>query len=76
MFLYRACAVSIEARRRHPLDLELQKVEGWVLGTNLGPVEEQPLLLTVEPSLQPAPQLFIFQSGHFVAQAGLTSVCS
>lgn len=44
------------------LELELQTVESclkWVLGTNLGPPKEQPLLLIVESSLQPFPQSFV-----------------
>lgn len=34
----------------------------WVLGTELGPLQEQPALLTTEPSLQPRKQVFIVNS--------------
>jgi hypothetical protein len=43
-----------QKRALDPLELELQMVVSclvWMLGTKLGPLEEQPLLLTPEPSL-------------------------
>jgi hypothetical protein len=34
----------------------------WLLGMNSGPLEEQPVLLTPEPSLQPLIELLFNQS--------------
>lgn len=50
----------------HPLELELQAVEShpmWVLGTNLGPLQERYAFLTTEPfepSLQPLSLAFAY----------------
>lgn len=63
------------------LELELQlvvklsNVVAWVLGTELGPLQEQQVLLSVEPSLQPLKELFWFvccvldRISHCVASA-------
>jgi hypothetical protein len=45
--VHRVCAVSVEA-----LTLQLQTTM-WVLGIKPGSLEEQPVPLTTEPSLQP-----------------------
>ena len=55
------CAVLREARREHldPSELELQSVlncHRWEL--NPGPLQEQQVLLTTEPPLQPPKNIF------------------
>lgn len=56
------------------LELELQMVVSclvWMLGTKLGPLEEQPLLLTVQPSVQPF-RFVLFEKAWFhIVQAVL-----
>lgn len=42
----------------HPLALELQTVVSCHVDLNMGPLEEQPVLLTMEPSLQPQEVIF------------------
>jgi hypothetical protein len=40
----------------------------WVLGMELGPLEEQPGLLTSQPSLQPEKRLFILSAVYLIKE--------
>jgi hypothetical protein len=55
------CLAPIEVRRRHGISWNCScgwlLAAMWVLKLNLHPFQEQPVLLTAEPSLQP---LFLF----------------
>lgn len=60
MSIYHMCADCTEARRGHQITLELElqmivsyHVDGWEL--NLGPLVEQPVLITLTLATSPAP---------------------
>jgi hypothetical protein len=59
------CLVALKAIRGHQIlkELKLQAVESWEL--NLGPLKNQPELLTAEPSISPIPK------NHFIDENGL-----
>lgn len=60
--LYSECSAFREQRRAEPLELVL--VRHWEL--NLRPLQEQYILLTTEPSLQPL-SLFLIEVSTLVA---------
>ena len=47
----------------------------WCWESNLGPLKDQPVLLTAKPSLQPQTFVVIFETGsHYVDHAGLEQI--
>lgn len=65
MYVYTPCMYHKgQKKASDPLTQTYRRLKGGCWEPNIGPVEEQPLLLTAEQSFQPASfELFIFESG-------------
>jgi hypothetical protein len=72
VFLPLACMVNAKARGEHqvPWNWTYRWCEPTCrcYGLNPGPVEEQPVFLTAEPSVQPQPLSCLYQTFFFVAR--------